>query len=72
MVSCFSKKYFDCLTETEKTEYLKNYFFFCNGCYKIFNMYFIRTNDNYNENKTYFSLFKCKNHNHKIYDKWYL
>lgn len=72
MVFCFSKKNFDYLTETEKTEYLKNHFFFCNECHFIFNMYLIRTNENYNDNKTYFSLFKCKNHNYKIYDKWYL
>ena len=72
MKSCFSKKYFDSLTETEKTEYLKNHFFFCNECHLIFNMYFIRTNENYNDNKTYFCLFKCKTHNHKIYKNWYL
>ena len=70
--TCFSKKLFDSLTENEKTEYLKNNFFICNQCQYIFNIYFIRTNENYNDNKTYFSIFKCKNHHHKIYDKWYM
>lgn len=72
MVFCFSKKNFDSLTETEKTEYLKNNFFFCNECHRIFNMYLIKTNEKYNENKTYFSLFYCKNHNRKIYPKYHL
>lgn len=69
--TCFSKNYFDCLTETEKTEYLKNNFFFCNVCYKIFNMCLIKTNEEYNENKNYYSIMDCKIHNYKKYPIWF-
>jgi len=72
MKSCFSKKYFDCLTEHEKTEYLKNNFFFCSSCHCVFNLYLIKTKDKYNENTNYYSINECKIHNHKKLPKWYL
>ena len=72
MKSCFSKKNFECLTETEKIEYLKNNFFFCSGCHCIFNMCLIKIKEKYNENTNYYSINECKIHNHKKYPKHYL
>lgn len=71
MCSCFSKKDFDCLDKNKKDEYLKNYRFFCSCCNRIYNLYLIEINEEYDKTKTYYSLFLCKYHKTMTYPSWY-
>ena len=69
--NCFSKQSFDSLKENEKEEYLKNNMFFCSSCNNIFNLYLIKINEEYDNNKTYFNIIHCNYHRYCRYPKWY-